>query len=87
MKPVVLIKETNKDGKIELTEEELKQLITDAYEQGYEDGKKQNQVPIYIPPISSNPPGNWWDQIVYCGPTPGTTESHTIPNQNVTLRG
>lgn len=93
MKPVVLITEKNAKGTIELTEEELKQLIADAYEQGCEDGKKQNSAPIYIP--TPEPGTNWWDQnykpgispFIYCGPTPGTTEPHTIPNQNVTVRG
>ena len=101
MKPVVLITEKNAKGMIELTEEELKQLIADAYEQGYEDGKKQNSAPIYIP--TTEPSTNWRDQnykpiigpSIYCGPTTtatgqmpsGLTESHTTPNQNVTLRG
>ena len=95
MTPIILIKEKNGNGKIEITEEELKQIISDAYEQGYEDSKKQNQVPMYISPIPSNPSDNWWDRQIYCGPTTtatgqmpsSLTDSHPIPNQNVTLRG
>ena len=101
MTPIILIKEKNGNGKIEITEEELKQIVSDAYEQGYEEGKKQNPTPISINPSPTTP--NWWDQnykpvispFVYCGPTTtatgqmpsSLTESHPIPNQNVTLRG
>lgn len=53
MKPIIIIKEKNKDGKFELTEKELKELIEKAYEQGFEEGKEQNRTVI-------NP--NWWEQ-------------------------
>jgi len=39
MKPIIIIKEKNKDGKFELTEQELKDLIEQAYEQGVADGR------------------------------------------------
>lgn len=39
MKPIIIIKEKNTNGKFELTEQELKDLIEQAYEQGVEDGK------------------------------------------------
>lgn len=45
MRPIVIIKETNKEGKFELTEQELKVLIEQAYEQGFEDGKAQYNKP------------------------------------------
>ena len=35
----VVVIEKNKDGKIELTKEELQQMLDDAYTQGYTDGK------------------------------------------------
>ena len=35
----VVIIEKNKDGKIELTKEELQKMLDDAYTQGYADGK------------------------------------------------
>ena len=35
----VVIIEKNKDGKIELTKEELQKMLDDAYNQGYVDGK------------------------------------------------
>ena len=39
MKPIIIIKEKNANGKFELTEQELKGLIEQAYAQGVEDGK------------------------------------------------
>lgn len=35
----VVVIERNKDGKIELTKEELQKMLDDAYTQGYMDGK------------------------------------------------
>jgi hypothetical protein len=35
----VVVIEKNKDGKIELTKEELQKMLDDAYTQGYADGK------------------------------------------------
>lgn len=46
MKPIIIIKEKNKDGKFELTEQELKDLIEQAYEQGYADAKAEYNKPI-----------------------------------------
>jgi len=35
----VVIIEKNKDGKIELTKDELQKMLDDAYSQGYSDGR------------------------------------------------
>lgn len=35
----VVVIEKNKDGKIELTKEELQKMLDDAYNQGYVEGK------------------------------------------------
>lgn len=35
----VVIVEKNKDGKIELSKDELEKMLNDAYDQGYSDGK------------------------------------------------
>lgn len=48
MKPFLIFKEL-KDNKVELTKEELEELITQAYNQGYTDGKKDNN---YIYPVT-----------------------------------
>lgn len=45
MKPIIIIKEKNKDGKFELTEQELKDLIEQAYEQGVADGRPKATLP------------------------------------------
>lgn len=49
MKPLIIFKEL-KDNKVELTKEELEELITQAYDQGYADGKKDDN---YIHPVST----------------------------------
>lgn len=49
MKPFIIFKEL-KDNKVELTKEELEELIMRAYNQGYTDGKKDNN---YIYPVTS----------------------------------
>lgn len=45
MKPIIIIKETNKDGKFELTEKELKEIIEQAYAQGVEEGRPKATLP------------------------------------------
>jgi hypothetical protein len=46
MKPFIIFKEL-KDNKVELTAEELKELVSQVYNQGYTDGKKDNNNWIY----------------------------------------
>lgn len=43
MKPFIIFKEL-KDNKVELTKEELEELITQAYNQGCTDGEKDNVI-------------------------------------------
>lgn len=46
MKPIIIIiKEKNKNDKLEFTEEELTKLLEQAYNQGYEDGKPSLSYP------------------------------------------
>ena len=74
MKPIVIIKETNKNGKFEFTEKELKKLIEQAYEQGFDEGKPKTYTTAgtvgngngtvtlpYIQPIYKGEPnlGDW----------------------------
>lgn len=42
----------NKDGKIEFTERELKKLLDEVYENGYQEGKGKSTF-VYTTP-------NWW---------------------------
>ena len=39
MKPTLVFYEKNKDGKIVLSEEEVRALVEDAYERGFRDGE------------------------------------------------
>ena len=50
MKPIVVAK-AYASGKIELTEEQLKELVDEVYEGGYQDGKNSVApiTPSYIP--------------------------------------
>ena len=50
----VVIIEKNKDGKIELTKDELQKMLDDAYSQGYSDGSKKYDTITYPSP-------NWID--------------------------
>ena len=43
----VVVIEKNKDGKIELTKEELQKMLNDAYTQGYVDGKGRYETITY----------------------------------------
>lgn len=43
----VVIIEKNKDGKIELTKDELQKMLDDAYAQGYADGNKKYDTITY----------------------------------------
>lgn len=54
MKPFIIFKEL-KDNKVELTKEELEELITQAYNQGYTDGKKDNNYIYPVTPTWNNP--------------------------------
>ena len=43
----VVVIEKNKDGKIELTKDELQKMLDDAYTQGYTDGKGRYDIITY----------------------------------------
>jgi hypothetical protein len=46
----VVVVEKNKDGKIELTKDELQKLLDDAYNQGHADGSKKYDTITYPSP-------------------------------------
>ena len=72
MKPILLIIELNADeeGKISLTKERLQEIIDEAYNEGYKDGKSDQATspytplpPIQVPTYPQNPyPSTpfWW---------------------------
>lgn len=53
----VIVIEKNKDGKIELTKDELQKMLDDAYRQGYSDGNRKYDTityPSWITTVSSS---------------------------------
>lgn len=89
MKPIIIIKERNKDGKFELTEQELKELIEQAYEQGVADGRPKATLPQtqYDNPVDgiyyrkfnlgNGPKDAYGNPISYCGGTTVTDPKDT----------
>ena len=63
----VVVVSPNKDGKVELTKEELQKMLDDAYNKGYTEGKLKSYETITVPsyPIYystvANTPGNHID--------------------------
>ena len=51
----------NEKGKIEFTEKELKALLDEIYNEGYNDGKSRSY--IYTTPYISKP---WWQYGTWC---------------------
>lgn len=45
----VVVVSPNKDGKIELTKEELQKMLDDAYNKGYGEGKQKSFDTITVP--------------------------------------
>lgn len=94
MKPIIIIKEKNANGKFELTEQELKDLIEQAYEQGVADEKKNHNldwitttpvtIPKTMPGIGTANPVFPNDNIVYCG---GTSQTSAKLNPEIKLNG
>ena len=98
MLSVIFITDEKKDGKYELTEERLKELLQQAYNQGYEDGKGKYQLQPYITNIpGAIPCGDkttdpfwyerqtkpWWSEITCeTAPKTGFTGSDSVISSN-----
>lgn len=77
MKPIIIIKEKNANGKFEFTEQELKDLIEQAYAAGVADEKKNHNlnwitttpgmIPRTMPGSGTANPDFSNDRFVYCG--------------------
>ena len=63
----VVVVEKNRDGKIELTKEELSKMLNDAYNQGYSDGRRYDTI--------TYPSSPWYSTTT---PTPVTKDNITI---------
>ena len=66
MEPVVIVVKEIKNGKISLTEDELKEIVLRAYNDGYCEGKKNN----------------WYGSITYTNTTPPPTPLYTTTCNN-----
>lgn len=71
MEPVVIIVKDIKNGKILLTEDELKTIVRRAYNDGYQEGRKNN----------------WYGGITYTSPYYTTTTTNSTPDKyaNITI--
>ena len=92
---MIVIVEKNKDGKIVVTEEQLKQWLEEARAEGYREGQAGNTSPsLTWTPGTKTPnitalyePAPWWTNPdikpfeVTCGTTPDAT---TVPNSKIT---
>ena len=63
----VVVVEKNRDGKIELTKEELSKMLNDAYNQGYSDGRRYDTI--------TYPSSPWYSS---CTSAPVTKDNITI---------
>lgn len=82
MEPIVIIVKELKDNKITLTESELKSIVRQAYNEGYNEGKKTNwwgTGGITYTNTSTTPPP------VYLNNTTGNTPN--LDNITVTCEG
>ena len=75
MKPIVIFKGVNSNGKIELTPEEFKKYVEDAYENGYKDG---NKTVTYAPTWTWTWP---WTvpTVTYCNDTTAVSTTSSQP--------
>ena len=89
MKPIIIFKEKDHNGAYSFTEDELKKLLEEAYEDGYRECRlnhiymTQNPVPYTAPTYPA------WDTplqrpIVTCNNDPTTSVAQ--PNPNITAR-
>lgn len=73
----VVVVSPNKDGKIELTKEELQKMLDDAYNKGYIEGKQKSWDTITVP---SYP-------VFYCSSLSNIPEKHVEITCDSELRG
>ena len=66
MKPIIL--KADQDGKILITAEDVEKMVSDAYNEGYSDGKQAAPITINNPRVD-NPYSPWmptWYSTVTC---------------------
>ena len=73
-----IIVEKDKNGKILIDEEKLKELLREVYNNGYADGQSSMQKTINIPPITT--PTSPYNPIPYVPDVVPTTPTIPIPS-------
>ena len=81
MKPIVIYPKQLKEDQIVLTKKEFEKYLKDAYDSGYEDGRKVYWTPYYYPTTVTTPSITWtsdkttpdydWTKVT-CNATTGT---------------
>lgn len=64
MKPIIV--KVDSEGKIKITEEELKRIVDDAYNQGLQDGQQHTITTPYINPVYPAQSPVWYKTDVTC---------------------
>ena len=59
MKPIVIYPKQLKEDQIVLTKKEFEKYLKDAYDSGYEDGRKVYWAPYYYPTTTTTPRITW----------------------------
>ena len=75
----------NKDGKIEFNQKDLESLLNEIYEEGYNDGKKNNggglNYPAGVKKIEDSNPFKWdYASVDWTMPTTSTIATSSITN-------
>lgn len=75
----------NRDGKIEFNQKDLESLLNEIYEEGYNDGKKNNSgglnYPAGVKKIEDNNPFRWdYTSVDWTMPTTSTIATSSITN-------
>lgn len=75
--------EKNKDGKVEFTETELKALLDEVYNEGYNNGRYSSGV-VWNPPCRYD---EWWNKpyITWCSNSDSTTASSNVTLDSCTV--
>lgn len=58
MKPIIL--KADQDGKILINAEDIEKMVSDAYNEGYSDGKRETPITINNPRVDYPGVGNPW---------------------------
>ena len=78
MKPIIL--KADQDGKILITAEDVEKMVSDAYDEGYRDGKQETPITINNPRVDYPGVDKPWLPTWYTTVTCDTVELKTSEN-------